>query len=73
MTPKQILAEMEKGCDRFCLFRYGKIELCVSCNSKISTSKERWKEKLEFLEDYDKEQADDIIQNRIAELKEVLK
>ena len=63
-TPKQILAEMEKGCGNWANDtlveteyscgekdkRENRIHYCSSCNSKISTSKERWKEELEFLE-----------------------
>ena len=82
-TPKQILAKLKKGCKEpesdydgtFC--GDGKGNFCDSCKSKISASKERWKEELEFLKEHEKEEYRGCsftlkIRKRIAELKEVL-
>ena len=90
-TQKQILEEMEEGCGKKlqqspfvetaerCGEEWNfKSIFCISCQSKISASKERWKEEMEFLENLNnispfKPTTRDLVETRIAELKEMLK
>jgi Rps23 Pro-64 3,4-dihydroxylase Tpa1-like proline 4-hydroxylase len=90
MKPKQIFDEMKKemqdiksryGNDLEVLSHNQKLrefqDKLLELKSKISASKQRWKEELEFLEKIfmitrDEELIGDLLHNRIAELKEVI-
>ena len=88
-TPKQILANMEKEFSELhlkCIEETKKLgkaswnthTLRCEALGKISASKERWKEELEFLEEHEKEEYRGCsftlkVRKRIVELREVLK